>query len=37
MKTYACGTSKYLVSEKEEKKCNNIIKLCKQWLTLMML
>ena len=24
--TYAYGTSKYLVSEKEEIKCNNIIK-----------
>ena len=37
MKTYAYGTSKYLVSEKEENKCNNTIKLCKKWLTLMML
>ena len=26
METYACGTSKYLVSEKEEIKCNNTIK-----------
>ena len=26
IETYACGTSKYLVSEKEEIKCNNIIK-----------
>ena len=26
METYACGTSKDLVSEKEEIKCNNTIK-----------
>ena len=26
METYAYGTSKYLVSEKEEIKCNHIIK-----------
>ena len=26
IETYAYGTSKYLVSEKEEIKCNNIIK-----------
>ena len=24
--TYTCGTSKHLISEKEEIKCNNIIK-----------
>ena len=34
---YAYGTSKDLVSEKEEIKCNNIIKLYKKLLTLMML
>ena len=26
IETYACGTSKYLVSEKEVIKCNNVIK-----------
>ena len=26
IETYACGTSKYLLSKKEEIKCNNIIK-----------
>ena len=26
MERYACGTSKYLLSEKEEIKCNDIIK-----------
>ena len=26
IETYACGTSKDLVSEKEEIKCSNIIK-----------
>ena len=26
IETYACGTSKDLVSEKQEIKCNNIIK-----------
>ena len=26
IETYTCGTSKDLVSEKEEIKCNNIIK-----------
>ena len=30
IETYGCGTSKYLVSEKEEIKCNNIIKQCKK-------
>ena len=34
---YAYGTSKYLVSEEEDIKCNNIIKRYKKWLTLMML
>ena len=29
IKTYAYGTSKDLVSEKEEIKCNNITKQCK--------
>ena len=32
--TYACGTKKYLLSEKQEIKRNNIIK---NWLTLIML
>ena len=26
IETYTYGTSKYLVSEKEETKCNNVIK-----------
>ena len=30
IETYAYGTSKDLVSEKEEIKCNNIIKPCKK-------
>ena len=34
IETYACGTSKDLVSEKEEIKCSNIIKRYKKWLTL---
>ena len=34
---YEYGTSKDLVSEKEEIKCNNIIKKYKKWLTLIML
>ena len=37
IETYAHGTSKDLVSEKEEVKCNNIIKRYKKWLTLTML
>ena len=38
IETYAYGTSKDLVSEKEEMKCSNIIiKRYKKWLTLMML
>ena len=35
--TYAYGRSKDLVSDKEEIKCNNIVKPYKKWLTLMML
>ena len=34
IETYAYGTSKDLVSEKEEIKCNRIIKRYKKWLTL---
>ena len=34
---YAFWASKDLASEKEEIKCNNIIKRYKKWLTLMML
>ena len=34
---YAYGTSKDLVSDKEETKCKNIIKRYKKSLTLMML
>ena len=34
---YAYGTSKVLVSEKEEIKSSNIIKQYKKWLTLIML
>ena len=37
IETYAYGTSKYLVSDKEEIKCNNLIKQFKTWLTLMTL
>ena len=37
IETYAYGTSKDLLSGKEEIKCNNIIKRYKKWLTLMML
>ena len=37
IETHAYGTSKVLVSEKEEIKCSNIIKQYKKWLTLMML
>ena len=33
----AYGTTKDLISEKEESKCNNIVKRYKKWLTLMML
>ena len=35
--TYAYGTTKDPVSEKEEIKCNSIIKWYKKWLTLMIL
>ena len=34
---YAYGTSKVLVSEKEEIKSSNIIKQYKKWLTLIIL
>ena len=37
IETYAYGTRKDLVNEKEEIKCTNIIKQYKKWLTLMML
>ena len=37
IETYAYGTSKNLVSEKEEIKCSNIIKRYKKWLTLITL
>ena len=37
METYAYGMSKDLISEKEEIKCNSIIKGYKKWLSLMML
>ena len=37
IETYAYGTTKDLVSDKEEIKCNNIIKWYKKWLSLMIL
>ena len=37
IETYAYGTSKDLVSKKEEIKCNNIIKRYKRLLALMVL
>ena len=37
IETYACGTSKDLVSDKKEIKCSNMIKWYRKWLTLMML
>ena len=37
IETYAYGTIKDLVSDKEEIKCNNIIKRYKKWLSLMIL
>ena len=37
IETHAYGTRKDLASEKEETKCNNIIKRCKIWLALMLL
>ena len=30
MKTYSLGTSKYLLREKVESKCNNLIKQCRK-------
>ena len=36
IETYAYGTSKNLDSEREEIKCNDIIKKNKKWLTLLM-
>ena len=35
IEAYAYGTSKNIVSKKEEIKCDNIIKRYKKWLTLM--
>ena len=37
IETYAYGRSKNFVSDKEEIKCNNIIKRYKKWLNLFML
>ena len=37
VETNAYGTTKDLISEKEESKCNNIVKRYKKGLTLMML
>ena len=37
METYGYGTSKDVVSEEKEIKCNNIIKQCKKRLTFIML
>ena len=37
IETNAYGTKKDLVREKEEIRCNNVIKQCKKWLTSMML
>ena len=37
IETYAYKTSKDLVGDKKEIKCNNIIKWYKKWLHLMML
>ena len=37
IETYAYGTSKDIVSDQEEIKCNNIIKRNKTWLTLILL
>ena len=37
IETYAYGTSKNLLSEKEEIQCNNIIRRYKRRVTLMML
>ena len=35
--TYTHRTRRDLIWNKEETKCNNIVKQCKKWLTLMML
>ena len=37
IETYVFGTSKYLVRDKEEIKCNNLIKRYKKSLTLIIL
>ena len=37
VETYVYGTCKNWICKKEKTKCNNIIKQCKKWLTLMML
>ena len=37
VETNAYETTKDLISEKQESKCNNIIKRYKKWLTLVML
>ena len=37
IETYAYGTSKDLVSDRENIKCNRIIKWYKKWLTLVVL
>ena len=37
IETYVYGTSKDVVIEKEEIKCNNVTKRYKKWLPLMML
>ena len=37
IETYVYGTSKDVVIEKEEIKCNNVTKWYKKWLPLMML
>ena len=37
IETYVYGTSKDLVIDKEDIKCNNIIKRYKKWLTFMTL
>ena len=37
VETYAFGTSKDIVCQKEEIKCNNIIRKYRKWLTMMIL
>ena len=37
VETYAYGMSEYLLSEKEEIKCSNMIKHYKKWITLIIL